>query len=128
MRVAILLLSGALLVAAPASARRDYAAEDKVKLAKALDGKSAGATRDCITLRDIERSTVVGSSILYKTGRKTLYRNDMVGGCRLSRHDPTLVNRVFGTRLCRGDVVSTIDLGSGFEGPHCVLGDFTLYQ
>lgn len=128
MRTRLFLMLGVLLVAAPAIARRDYATQDRARLDKALAGKSAGPARDCIELRDIENSTVIGGSIVYKVSRKTLYRNDLEGGCQLSRHDPTLVNRVFGARLCRGDLVSTIDLQSGFEGPHCVLGAFTPYR
>jgi hypothetical protein len=57
----------------------------EAKLAKALEGRVAGAPVDCIQLRDIQSSRIIdGTAILYDTGT-TLYLNRPASGASAER-------------------------------------------
>ncbi len=109
--------------------REAQTAAYNAELGKALAGKSAGKPQSCIRLRDTRSTQQIGDrTIMYEVSRKLTYRNDPVGGCfGLSRKD-TLLTRTFGDELCRGDLVTPIDLISGSQSGSCILGDFVPYR
>ncbi len=97
------------------------------RLAAALAGKVAEAPRSCIDLDDARSGEVLRDVIVYRTSKTLSYVNS-TPGCRAFSTDPIFVNRVFGSRLCRGDTVQFVERTGGIPGPVCVLGDFTPYR
>lgn len=97
------------------------------KLAEALVGKVAEAPRSCIDLDEARAGEVFRDVIVYRTSRALNYVNS-TPGCRTFSSDPIFVNKVFGSRLCRGDTVQFVSRSGGIPGPVCVLGDFTPYR
>ena len=102
---------------------------DAVVLAKALDGKVAGAPRACLGQPYTRDMTVVDEhTILFRDGRTT-WRNDPPGGCsNLGRPGYAMVTRLFGSQYCRGDIVHVVDTSSGMFAGSCGLGDFVPYS
>jgi hypothetical protein len=122
------LISGCAMSTNAAYAERQTAAY-AAEMDKALSGKVAGKPQSCINLRDASSTQQVGDkTILYSVNRKLTYRNDPYGGCPGLGRDYTLVTHTWGSELCRGDVVTPIDLTSGFQAGACVLSDFVPYR
>jgi hypothetical protein len=110
-----------------ASARADVQAE----LDRELAGLTPGERQACFPLpgRQQTSSEVFGSTILYRAGRNLKIRNDTTGGCENARRgNDTLVTVSPSSRLCRGDIVRTVDRVSGFQTGSCALGDFVSYR
>jgi hypothetical protein len=101
--------------------------DDRAALDEALEGKVAGKAQSCITLDEARGATIYRDAIVYRASRRLSYVNASPG-CRSNEVDPIFVNDVFGSRLCRGDVVRTISRFGGMPGPFCILGDFTPYR
>jgi hypothetical protein len=121
----ILLAALALGGCATASTTRDEGADPR--LAAILQGRTAGPPQDCIDLRQARGSTVTRDAIVFRESRRVVWVSDSPG-CSRSSNDPILVTRTFGTRLCRGEIVQTIDRASRFPGQSCPLGAFTPYR
>ena len=89
-----------------------------------LAGRTAGLPQNCVTttqldvLRPSENAPHV---MLYGSGR-TIWANNL-GSCRFG-YDDILVMQLYGSQLCRGDIVRSLDRLSRIPGPACVLGDF----
>jgi hypothetical protein len=99
------------------------------ELDKALEGKVAGKPQSCIDLGRSQSTEQIGEkTIIYRVSRKLLYRNDVRSTCPSLGRDYALVTRVFGSQLCRGDLVQPTDLTTGFSGGTCSLGDFVPYR
>jgi hypothetical protein len=127
MRSLLTLSAIAILASLPASSIARERLTDAQKLEKALAGRVAGKPQSCLPLRDIQNTERLGDTILYKVGRKTVYRMDTRGGCDSSGHD-AMITRTYGDRLCRGDIIRTADLVAGFETGSCVAADFVPYS
>ena len=93
-----------------------------------LVGRTAGLPQNCVTttqldvLRPSENAPHV---MLYGSGR-TIWANNL-GSCRFG-YDDILVMQLYGSQLCRGDIVRSLDRLSRIPGPACVLGDFVPYR
>jgi len=93
-----------------------------------LAGRTAGLPQNCVTttqldvLRPSENAPHV---MLYGSGR-TIWANNL-GSCRFG-YDDILVMQLYGSQLCRGDIVRSLDRLSRIPGPACVLGDFVPYR
>jgi Family of unknown function (DUF6491) len=123
---AISLLGTAVIAASPAQEER--AAKEEAALQKAIAGKVAGKPVSCISLSDIDRSQNIGeNAIIYRISTNRFYVNKPRGGCTGLRDGRALITRIPTDRLCSGDVARVVDLTMGFEGPSCILGDFTPY-
>ena len=123
---AIGLIGTAVVAASPAQEER--AAKEAATLEKAIAGKVAGKPVSCISLRDIDRSQNIGeNAIIYRISTNRFYVNKPRGGCSGLRDGRALITRIPTDRLCSGDVARVVDLTLGFEGPSCILGEFTPY-
>ena len=92
-----------------------------------LTGKTAGAPQSCLPrYRSDDMIVVDDNTILFRDGSNRVWRNDPAGGCSgLGRPGTALVTRSFGgTGLCRGEIATVVDTGSGFTVGSCSLGDF----
>ncbi|GGA60943.1 hypothetical protein [Sphingomonas psychrolutea] len=126
---AFLLLGGASALSADTKGyEARQAAQDKVDLDKQLSGLVAGKPQGCIDPIRYRESTRVGDTILYKNGRSDIMRTDTGGGCFGLRRGDAIVTRTFGSQLCRGDIVRTVDLTSSIPSGSCSFGDFVPYR
>lgn len=98
------------------------------KLTAALEGKVAGKPQSCIRLDEAGGNEIFRDAILYRTGR-TKYWLAEAPGCGSSRgsNDYILVQNVFGSQLCRGDIIRLVDRTSGIHGGACSIRSFTPY-
>lgn len=92
-----------------------------------LAGRVAGQPQRCVSIRQGESLQPANrNTLLYGHGR-TVWINELQGGCGgFSRWD-VLVLEPVGTQYCRGDLVRSIDPVSRIPGPTCRLGDFMPY-
>lgn len=95
-------------------------------LARALEGRVAGAPQRCLPATQSDGPMIIGETLLYRQGR-TLWRAEVPDGCPGLRGDPILVTEIFGNSICRNDRFRTIDRGARIPGPSCRFGDFTPY-
>lgn len=104
--------------------------KQSARLAKELDGKTAGKPVNCIS--DLNSADVIRISddiLLYRISGNLVYRNNLRYACHgLARDNDILVSEQFGGQKCRGDVLKLVDRTSGIAGPVCSLGDFTPYR
>lgn len=124
MRIAVIVPVLA-LVASCAGVSRSR--DDSAEMANELTGKTAGQPRSCIPLDEARGTKVFNDAIVYRVSRRLTYVN-AAKGCNSFDPDPIFVNKVFGSQLCRGDVVQLVSRSGGIPGPFCILGDFTPYR
>ena len=114
-----------LLAATAASAAPDHEAE----LAKAVEGRVAGAPVDCLNLRDIQSTRIIdGTAIVYETLNRTLYINRPASGAAFLRWGLALVTDTHTSQLCSIDTVRLLDTGSRSEAGSVGLGKFVPYK
>ena len=124
-RLASLLL-GLALVAGTAPAAPAPTPEEK--LARLLEGRTAGKPVNCINLTDITESQIVDhTAIVYRVGANRLYVNRPTGGTRALDRDAILVTRTTGSQLCSIDTVRLLDRTSRFPTGFVSLGEFVPY-
>ena len=126
-----MVLAGAALVAScsTATAQPERTARESAELAKALQGRTAGAPLRCIPNWRASNMQIVDDwTILFKDGR-TVYVQNPRGGCPgIGNGRNTLVTRLWGTgQLCSGDISHLVDPSSGIGGGACVFSDFVPY-
>jgi len=92
-----------------------------------LAGRVAGPAQRCMSLRQSESLQPVNRNTLLYGHGKTIFVNEMQGGCGgFSRWD-VLVLEPLGTQYCSGDLVRSFDPVSKIPGPTCRLGAFVPY-
>ena len=125
MRATLCLIGAMLMTAAlPAEAAR---LAPEARLAKALEGRSAGKPVDCIPLRQIQSSEIFeGTAILYKVG-STYYLNRPRSGANFLDRDDILVTNTHGSNLCSIDIVRLVDQATRFPNGSLGLGEFVPY-
>lgn len=114
------------VLSACAATRGADAADDQRDLARALEGRVAGAPQRCLPAARSETATIVGRSLLYHDGRTT-WRSD-APDCPSLDGDPILIVERFGDQLCENDRFRTVARGGiGIPGPSCRFGPFVPY-
>lgn len=101
-------------------------ARDDAKLAKQLAGFTPGTPVTCIDPRQTNVD-VFGDTIVYRIGSNRQWVTRTNGGCFGLKRDDIIVTRSYGTRLCQGDIVRTVDRTSGFPSGACAFGEFVPY-
>ena len=98
------------------------------ELVDALKDREAGTPQSCISLSSQPKLQVISDDLLvYRDGRK-LYTTRLIGHCSGLSSGRTLITRVWGTRLCRGDMAQVADLQLGGISSSCTIGDFIPYK
>lgn len=104
-------------------------AKQQAELDKVLAGKVAGKPVSCIdATRQPSLRVISDDVIVYTDGRRTAYRNDLIGRCPGLKWDDIPVIHSFGSRYCRGDFIRMVSRTSGIGGGGCALGSFTPYK
>lgn len=131
MRPAAFLIIAASASACAASAMTETRSPKAEKrLVSELQGKVAGAPISCLPpLRGRDMIVIDDNTVLFREGRRKVYRNDPPGGCSpMGFGGYTLVTRSTSSQLCRGDIVQVTDLRNGIIAGSCALGDFVPYE
>jgi hypothetical protein len=99
------------------------------RLAKALEGRSAGDPVDCIYLRDIRSSRIFDrTAILYELNSGTYYLNRPDAGAQSLSWNDVLVTDTHSPRLCSIDVVKLYDTHPWMQSGFVNLGKFVPYK
>lgn len=124
------LLLGPVLVLAASCATHTAASSDRAqqRLAEALEGRVAGEPVNCIPASEGGGPDIIDSkTILYRQGNR-LWRNDLPDNCPFMRPNQILIVELWGSNLCRNDLVSVVERGGGsIPIGKCRLGQFTPY-
>jgi hypothetical protein len=97
------------------------------RLTAELEGRVAGKPQNCLPLDRTVGSEIFRDVILYRESRNRVWVAD-APGCGASRpSDDILVQNVFGSQLCRGDIVRQVSRVGGFAGGACSIRSFTPY-
>jgi hypothetical protein len=112
------------LVAAPIEAARPSGEE---RLAKLIEGRTAGEPRSCIVTNPSRSLTIIDkTAIVYRQGRRvwvnrTAHPEDL-------DEDDIMVIRRWGASLCRTDMITQVDRLSGMFTGAIFLTDFVPYE
>lgn len=124
-RLAAAMSISVLAVANVATAERPSPDE---QLAKAIDGRIAGAPVKCIRLRDIRSTRIIDrTAIIYDTLGPTIYVNRPTAGAAFLHDDRILVTDTRSSELCSIDIVKLMDPGSKMLSGSVGLGEFVPY-
>ena len=112
------------LVAAPIEAARLSGEE---RLAKLLEGRSAGEPRSCISTAANQSMTVIDkTAIVYKQGNR-VWVNRTKNPEDIDDDDILVIRKFGGSQLCRTDMVTLVDRSSGIFSGAIFLEDFVPY-
>jgi hypothetical protein len=124
--IALALAAGAALLACTAAEAKPRLTGEE-QLAKVLKGRVAGKPVDCISLSDSRDQQVIDkTAIVYGTGR-TIYVNRPTNASDLDGDD-ILVSRIYGSQVCKLDIVHTRDRSSFFPTGFVGLQQFVPYR
>lgn len=115
----------ALGAAVPLHARDRLTGE--ARLAKLIEGRTAGKPVDCVSLTQIRSTEIIDHvAIAYTTSDGTMYIN-RPSGANFLDDDDILVSEPYNGQACRLDIVRLIDRGSRIPGGSVGLNDFVPY-
>ena len=127
MRAAIAILCAGVAAGCMAEGPVPPSEAGAAELAAAVEGRTAGAPRSCVSQLNLGASRSAGNeAIIFEGPGDTIYVNRPAGGCP-NLDGRTLVTRTTSTQLCRGDIVAVVDPVSGTEFGSCGLADFVPY-
>ncbi len=122
-------LLGGCAAGTPSEATLKFRANESARLETALAGLTPGKPQSCIRMRDAGSTESFGDNILlFKVGKKLIYKNETSGSCRRIGDGNALITRSFSGDFCRGDIARSADLVVGFESGSCAFGDFVPYR
>ena len=127
----ILLTSGGIAYAEKADHAGHQAAADaraEARLARMIQGRTAGDPVDCITQQQISSSEIVDrTAIVYRMNNGTIYINRPTSGASFLRAGNVLVTDTRSTQLCGIDIVRLFDNNSRMSAGSVGLGKFVPY-
>ena len=114
------------LVAAPVDARSRMSGEER--LAKLIEGRTAGEPRDCIFTPGNRNLTIIDkTAIVYRAGSK-VWVNRTAHPEDIDDNDILIIKRFDGSQLCRQDQITLADRGTGMFSGVIFLTDFVPYE
>ncbi len=121
-----LLTGAALALAGTTAASAGNAEENEAKLARMLEGRTAGEPVNCISaLRSNRIEVIEHVGIVYDAG-STIYVARPTDARQLGRNDVVVIER-FGGQLCTNDVIRTVDRYQGYTTGAVFLEEFVPY-
>ena len=124
--LSLILAGAALALAGTTAALARNAEENEAKLARMLEGRTAGEPVNCISALRSDRMEVIEHvGIVYDAGA-TIYVARPADPDMLSRNDIVVIER-FGGQLCANDVIRTVDRYQGFTTGAVFLDNFVPY-
>lgn len=121
-------LVGAMLLSAVAADAARPRLTGEEKLAKALEGREAGAPVDCIYMPSVRSSRIYDkTAIVYDAGIVLYVQRPKVGASSLD-DDDVLVTRLTSSQLCSIDTIQLLDRSSHFYRGFVGLDKFVPYR
>lgn len=126
-KLAIVLAGAALtLTGASAATAETRAEKGEAKLARMIEGRTAGEPVQCISaLRNNRIQVIENVGIVYDAG-DTIYVARAVNPDTLDYWDVPVIER-FGSQLCTNDIMRTIDRSGGYISGPLFLDKFVPY-
>ena len=125
--LATILAGTALVLAGATAATAKSAEENEAKLARMLEGRTAGEPVNCISaLRSSRVQVIEHVGIVYDSGN-TIYVAKPSNPESLDRDDILVIDR-HGSQLCSTDVIRTVDRYQGFTTGAVFLDRFVPYS
>ena len=130
MKGPILAAVASIVLAGCAARTTEGDSSQQAALAEALAERTAGDPVDCVNLRDLRGNRGYGEDAILFEGRTNalVYLNRPPAGCPELRSTRALRIESTTGRLCRGDIVTVYDPGTGVEFGSCSLGEFVPYR
>ena len=123
----IILAGAALALTGAAASAQTLAEKGEAKLARMLEGRTAGEPVSCIsTMRSNQLQVIEHVGLVYESG-DTVYVARPSDPRSLGRNDVLIMNR-FSSQLCKQDVIRTVDRTGGFQTGVVFLNDFVPYK
>jgi len=110
-----------------ASAKQTVAEKGEARLAKLLEGRTAGAPVTCISAMNSNSLQVIDETAVVYDGGKTIYVARPTDPRQLGRNDVLVIQRTSGSQLCSNDILYTVDQGTGFRTGVVFLKEFVPY-
>ena len=128
MKTLVMILAGAAIALTGTTAALAKTQEqNEAKLARMLEGRTAGEPVSCISALNSNRMEVIEHvGIVYDSG-STIYVARPTDPRQLGRNDVVVINR-FGGQLCTTDVIRTVDRYQGFTTGAVFLDHFVPYR
>ena len=124
---AMILGGAALALTGSTSALAKKADDNEAKLARMLEGRTAGEPVNCISALQSSRIEVIEHvGIVYDAG-STIYVARPTDPRQLGRNDIVVIDR-FGGQLCANDVIRTVDRHQGYTTGAVFLDKFVPYN
>ncbi len=126
---AMILFGGAIALAATAAAAAGSGRNDagEARLARMLEGRTAGEPVSCInTVRSNKMQVIDGVAVVYDAGR-TIYVARPTDPRMLGRNDALVLDRFSPVHLCVQEPMKTVDRYDGFHTGVVFLKDFVPY-
>lgn len=124
--ILVSIVAASLLASAGQAAPRQTPEE---RLAKALEGRTAGDPVDCIYQHQIRSSRIFErTAILYELNNGTYYLNRPDAGAQSLGWNDVLVTDTHSPRLCSIDVVKLYDHSPWMQSGFVNLGKFVPYK
>jgi hypothetical protein len=121
-----ILAGAALALTGTAASAQSYVEKGEAKLARMLEGRTAGEPVQCITTpRSNKLEVIEGVGVVYDAG-DTIYVSRPSDPRQLGRMDVVVIDRL-GSQLCKTDVNRTIDRSHGHVTGVVFLSDFVPY-
>ena len=125
--LATILAGAALAMAGATAASARSAEENEARLARMLEGRTAGEPVSCISALNSSRIEVIEDVALVYDAGDTIYVARPSDPRSLGRNDVIVINR-FGGQLCNNDVIRTVDRYQGFTTGAVFLDKFVPYK
>ena len=128
MHITRMLLAAALILTGTGAAQASTQQAPNAELAKAVEGRTAGAPVSCIMLNQIRSSRIISrTAIVYEMSNGKLYVNQPTSGAQSLRRDLALVTDTRSPQLCSVDIVRLFDSAARMTVGTIGLGEFVPY-
>jgi hypothetical protein len=122
-----ILAGAAMALAATAATASPTSDQGEARLARMLEGRTAGQPVSCIdTINPTKMQVIDEVALVYDAG-KTIYVARPVDPRQLRRNDAIVMDRLSGTRLCVQEAMRTVDRYDGYPTSAVFLKDFVPY-
>ena len=126
-KLALVLAGSALALAGTAALASTTSEQGEARLARMLEGRTAGQPVSCISTMNSSKMEVIDETALVYDAGKTIYVARPVDPRQLKRNDAIVMNRFSPTRLCVQEPMRTVDRYGGYPTGAVFLKDFVPY-
>jgi hypothetical protein len=125
--LALILAGAALALAATAATASSTSQQGEARLARMLEGRTAGQPVSCIDTMNSNKMQVIDEVALVYDAGKTIYVARPTDPHMLKRNDALVMDRFSPSRLCVQEPMRTIDRYDGYPTGSVFLKDFVPY-